>query len=97
VKILTVCGMGFGTSLMLKMFIQDLLKELNIKADTDVSDLGSVRGSQADLIVAPSDMKTHLVDLSIPVIFIENLIDKREIRSKVAPVLKQLHETAGGA
>ncbi|MGE5589983.1 MAG: PTS sugar transporter subunit IIB [Bacillota bacterium] len=96
-KILTVCGMGFGTSLMLKMFIQDLLKELNIRADADVSDLGSVKGSQADLIVAPADMKTHLTGLSTPVIFIENLIDKAELRSKVVPVLKQLHESAGGA
>lgn len=96
-KILTVCGMGFGTSLMLKMFIQDLLKELNIKAEADVSDLGSVKGSQADLVVAPADMKGHLADLRTPVIYIDNLIDKGEIRSKVVPVLKQLQNPAGGA
>ena len=95
-KILTVCGMGFGTSLMLKMFIQDLLKDLGIKAEVDVSDLGSVKGSPSDLIVAPSDMKGHLSGVSTPVIFIDNLIDKAEIRSKVAPVLKQLQNSAGG-
>lgn len=96
-KILTVCGMGFGTSLMLKMFVQDLLKEMNIRAEVDVSDLGSVKGSRADLIVAPADMQGHLAGLSIPVIFINNLIDKGEIRSKVVPVLKQLQNPLGGA
>lgn len=96
-KILTVCGMGFGTSLMLKMFIQDLLKELGVKADVDVSDLGSVKGSPADFIVAPSDMKNHLNGLAVPVVFIDNLIDKKEIRSKVEPILRQLQNSAGGA
>ncbi len=95
-KILTVCGMGFGTSLMLKMFIQDLLKEMNIKAETDVSDLGSVKGSQVDLVVAPADMKGHLADLKTRVIYIDNLIDKSEIRSKVVPLLKQLQNPVGG-
>lgn len=96
-KILTVCGMGFGTSLMLKMFIQDLLKELGMKADVDVSDLGSVKGSPADFIVAPSDMKSHLSELTTPVVYIENLIDKKELRSKVEPVLRRLQNSSGGA
>ncbi|MHB9145763.1 MAG: PTS sugar transporter subunit IIB [Symbiobacteriia bacterium] len=96
-KILTVCGMGFGTSLMLKMFIQDVLKELGIRADVDATDLGSVKGSPADFIVAPSDMKTHLDGFSVPVVFIDNLIDKKEIRSKVEPILRRLQNSSGGA
>jgi len=89
VRILTVCGMGFGTSLMLKMFIQDLLKELQVKAEVEVSDLGSVKGTPADLIVAPNDMKSHLAGMATPVIFIDNLIDKKELRSKLLPVLQK--------
>lgn len=96
-RILTVCGMGFGTSMMLKMFIQDILKELNIEADADISDLGSVKGKVADLIVAPSDMKTHLSGLPTPVVFIDNLIDKDELRRKLIPVIQQLHGSSGGA
>lgn len=88
-RILTVCGMGFGTSLMLKMFIQDILTELKVKAEAEVSDLGSVKGTPADLIVAPSDMKGHLAGLTTPVIFIDNLIDKNELRRKIIPVIEE--------
>ena len=47
VKILAVCGMGLGTSLILRMNAEKALKQLGIEADVEVSDMGSARALAA--------------------------------------------------
>lgn len=87
-KIVTVCGMGFGTSLMLKMTIEDILAKENIKAEIDAWDLGSVKGRTADLFVASEDMKSNFQDIEGKIVFIKNLTDVEEIREKVLKAIK---------
>ncbi|BCV24831.1 PTS sugar transporter subunit IIB [Gelria sp. Kuro-4] len=82
-KIVTVCGMGFGTSLMLKMTIDDILKEEGIKASTEACDVGSAKGKQADIVVASRDIGKHLANSFPKVVLINNLTDKAEIRAKL--------------
>ncbi|KUO68568.1 MAG: PTS lactose transporter subunit IIB [Clostridia bacterium BRH_c25] len=88
--IITVCGMGFGTSLMLKMTIDDILAENKIKAEVSAWDLGSVKGRHADLFVASEDMKSNLTDIGANIIFIKNLTDTEEVRGKILKAVKQL-------
>jgi ascorbate PTS system EIIB component len=83
-RIATLCGMGFGTSMMLKLSIEKILKELNVHAEVVPWDLGSFKGQQADIIVAPSDMKRHLEGAKGRVILIKNLVDKDELREKIS-------------
>lgn len=87
-KIATLCGMGFGTSMMLKLFIDEILKSEGIKAEILPWDLGSFKGQQADLIVAPTDMESHLRSASCKVVLIRNLVDKAEIREKVLAAIR---------
>lgn len=82
-KIATLCGMGFGTSMMLKLTIDEILKEADIKAQVVPWDLGTFKGQHADIVVAPLDMETHLRDTTAEVVLINNLVDKEEIKSKV--------------
>lgn len=89
-KIATLCGMGFGTSMMLKLFIDEILKSEGIKAEILPWDLGSFKGQQADLIVAPTDMESHLRSASCKVVLIRNLVDKAEIKEKVLAAIKTL-------
>lgn len=91
-KILTVCGMGFGTSLILLMTIQDIGKEHGLKIDGEATDLGSAKGRDCDLIVASSEIAKELKDETVEVISIKNLLDKEEIETKVLPALKKLSE-----
>lgn len=91
-RIVCVCGMGFGTSLMMKMMIDDLLRAHGIKADVEAWDLGSVKGQTADIIVAPRDMERHLEGFNARLIFINNLTSKQEMESKVLPVVRELQE-----
>lgn len=89
-RIATLCGMGFGTSMMLKLFIDDILKAEGMKAEVVPWDLSTFKGQQADLIVAPKDMEPHLRSAGAPVVLINNLVDKAEIKSKVIAAINAL-------
>lgn len=88
IRIATLCGMGFGSSMMLKLFIDEILKDLGIKAEVVPWDLGTFKGQQADIVVAPTDMEMHLRSTSAKVVLIKNLVDKKELRDKLVPVLE---------
>lgn len=88
--IATLCGMGFGTSMMLKLFIDDILKDEGIKAQVVSWDLGSHKGQDADIIVAPMDMERHLRSSESKVVLIHNLVDKVEIKQKVMEAIQSL-------
>jgi ascorbate PTS system EIIB component len=94
-RIATLCGMGFGTSMMLKLSIGKLLDAEGIKAEILPWDLGSFKGQHADLVVAPSDMRSHLASSGHRVVYITNLVDQAEIRDKVLPVVRSLVEERG--
>jgi PTS system ascorbate-specific IIB component len=85
--------MGFGTSMMLKLFIDDILKAEGMKAEVVPWDLGTFKGQQADLIVAPKDMESHLRSATAKVVLINNLVDKAEIKSKVLEAIRALPKT----
>ncbi|HEY6072855.1 MAG TPA: PTS sugar transporter subunit IIB, partial [Anaerolineales bacterium] len=89
-RIATLCGMGFGTSMMLKLFIDDILKAEKIKAEVVPWDLGTFKGQQADIIVAPVDMESHLRSATAKVVLIRNLVDKVEIRTKILEAIRSL-------
>jgi PTS system ascorbate-specific IIB component len=89
-KVVTVCGMGFGTSLMLLMEIQDMAAKHGIKVDGEAVDLGSAKGKSCDLMVASSEIAGELQEESVQVISIDNLLSKTEIQDKVLPVLQAI-------
>ena len=92
-RIATLCGMGFGTSMMLKLFIDEILTADGIKAQIIPWDLGSFKGQQADIVVAPTDMETHLKGYDGRVVLIKNLIDKKEIREKIIAAIHDVQDT----
>jgi PTS system ascorbate-specific IIB component len=88
--IATLCGMGFGTSMMLKLFIDDILKAEGIKAEVNPWDLGTFKGNKADIVVAPVDMEPHLRDYPSKIVLIKNLVDKVEIKEKILKAIREL-------
>jgi len=90
-KIATICGMGFGTSMMLKLFIEDVFKAKGITGHQVIPwDLGTFKGQQVDLVVAPTDMESHLKGSETKVVYIKNLVDKQEIEEKIVAAIKEL-------
>ncbi|MDN6291114.1 MAG: PTS sugar transporter subunit IIB [Tetragenococcus koreensis] len=91
-NILTVCGMGFGTSLMLFMEIQKIAKEEGYKIDGEATDISNAKGRKVDLIVASSEIASQLSDEDSKIIPINNILDNEEIKNKVLPEIKTYYE-----
>ena len=82
-KILAVCGMGLGSSLMLRMGVEKVLKAEGIEGSVEVSDVSSAKGENADIIVAAPEIAEQLEDHKAEVIAIKNMADKNEIKEKI--------------
>lgn len=82
-KILTICGLGFGTSLMMLMTIQDIGKKHGVKIVGEATDLGSYKGRKCDVLVASSEIASQVVGGDIEVVSIQNMLDKAEIEKKM--------------
>lgn len=81
-KIITTCGMGFGTSLMLLMDIQEIGRRHGIEVTGEALDMSSLKGRECDAIFGSSEIVKELSDLDVPVIPITNILDKDEIERR---------------
>ncbi len=82
-KILTVCGVGMGSSLMLRMTVEDVLKKMGVKAKVEATDVSSARGMQADAIVGQG-MHTEEFEGRAPVVVtVTNFMDKDALQTQL--------------
>lgn len=84
-KIIAVCGMGIGTSVLLKMNIDQALETLGIEGDVEAADISSARGAAtgADLIMTSSELVEQLGDIDTPIVVVENFVDQTEVQEKL--------------
>lgn len=85
-NIVTVCGLGVGSSLILKMSVGSVVNELGVKCNIEHWDMGTVKGRNADLIITTSEFKKSFEGQE-NVIFIDNIVDKEEIKTKLVEYL----------
>lgn len=88
-KIVAVCGLGMGSSMMLKMTIQDAVDKNNIKAKVESTDLGSAKSMEADIYILSSDLANNAKDFSGTVVIIKNIADENEVEEKLLEALKK--------
>ncbi|MEX5249856.1 MULTISPECIES: PTS sugar transporter subunit IIB [unclassified Kocuria] len=82
-KFLAVCSTGLGSSFMVHMNIEQVLKELGVADVTvDHADLGSVAPGDADAIFVGKDIAEAAQSLG-DVVVLDNIIDLDELRTKV--------------
>lgn len=79
-KILTVCGLGQGTSLILKMNVEQVLSEKGIQADVEHTDVSAASSMPADYIITSNELAESLGDHSAKVIIVNNYFDMDEIK-----------------
>ncbi|MGB9812890.1 MAG: PTS sugar transporter subunit IIB [Thermovenabulum sp.] len=83
IKIVTACGVGMGSSLILKMMIEDVLKAEGISAQVENIDIGSIKSANADMVVVQSFHEDKVKDAAKVVVNIDNFLDKENLRKKV--------------
>ena len=91
-RILTVCGMGLGTGLLLRMNTEAALAKIGVDdAQVEVADIGTAKGMGAgyDLVLTSSELAEQLGSVKARLITIHNFIDKVEIESKLREALNR--------
>ena len=88
-KIITVCGMGFGTSLMMLMEIKKIAKECGYEIMGEACDVSSAKGQSCDLLVTSQELVNALENDKVPVISINNMLDKEELKAKIIPYVEK--------
>lgn len=90
-KILMVCGAGLGSSFAMEMSVESVLKELGVKASLSHTDISSASGEQADIVIAAENFESQVkrYGMESELIFLNNLVDKKEIKEKLTPVLER--------
>ncbi|OAB41471.1 PTS sugar transporter subunit IIB [Paenibacillus glacialis] len=80
-KIIVVCNSGLGTSIMIRMNVEALLKEFGLKAWVEHTDVTSMEAHDADLIIGSSYILDSLDSISgIEMIGLEDLIDRQYLK-----------------
>ncbi|MDE2591442.1 MAG: PTS sugar transporter subunit IIB [Actinomycetales bacterium] len=83
-KLLAVCGMGIGTSVLLKMNAEKVLRTLDIEATVDATDLATAQARRdAQIILTTPDLVDKLQGLPAEIIAIEHFFDLEEITQKL--------------
>ena len=87
-KIVAVCGMGIGTSVLLKMNAEKALRALGVDdADVEAADIGTARGAAgtADVVLTSDELAPEIGDVPATVIVIDNFTSVAEITEKLTP------------
>jgi ascorbate PTS system EIIB component len=86
-RVLTVCGVGMGSSLILRMNAEEVLAELGVAAKVEATDVSSARGMGADVIIGQGLHTSELGGVAPIVVTITNFMDKDALRSQLAEQL----------
>lgn len=82
-KIQTVCGFGCGSSLMLKMNVESIAKAYNIEIDAFCGDVATCCSNECDAIFISKELADRIMERAkVPVIVINNFMDKKEVEEK---------------
>lgn len=84
-KIVVMCGIGLGTSAILKVNAERALERLDIDASVQATDVGGVRAAAADaqVILTSSELVDAIGTTNADVIVINNYFDVDEIEAKL--------------
>lgn len=89
IKVLAVCGMGLGTSVLLKSRLKEALDEAGADYTLEVMDAGAAGGSGADLIFTSEELADRIRAGDAKVVIIDNFMDRNEIKKKVGEALAE--------
>lgn len=88
-KIVTICGAGIGSSGILKVNAERVLRKLDIEATVIAADIASVKDAAADaqVILTSAEFVDAIGNTFADVIVIENYFDTEELSAKLEAAL----------
>jgi len=88
-KIVAICGVGVGTSAILKVNAERALARLGLEADVTASDAENVQvaAEDAQVILSSPELVSHIGKTFADVVVIDNYFDLEEIAEKLQKAL----------
>ena len=90
IKVYAVCGMGLGTSAILKSRLRSAFDATGVDYSLDVTDASAAAGLKADVIFTSAELAEKLEKSAGKVVVINNFVDREEIKAKVEEVVAEL-------
>lgn len=87
--IITVCGNGIGSSLMLASKIQELCDSEGIKAEVESMDLNAASSASADLFITVKELAPGLRG---NIAIVRSYVNSKKIREDVLDVIREAAE-----
>lgn len=86
-NIITVCGNGIGSSLMLKMVVEEICNENDIEANVESCDFSSAQGKNCDLIVTVKELARQFDKPNV--LTVRSYINKKKVKEDILDTLKK--------
>jgi len=89
VKIVAICGAGIGTSGILKVNAERVLRRLDIDADVTASDIANLAtaSSDAQVILTSPELVNKIPSTNADVVVVDNYFDLEELEQKLDEAL----------
>ncbi len=89
-KFLAVCGAGLGSSFLVQMNIDTILKELGVQdVEVEHADVAGAYDGAADVFFLAKDVAEGL-QLDTKTVVLDSIIDMDELREKVTATCREL-------
>lgn len=83
-RIIVACNSGLGTSLMIRLNVEALLKEWGLKAWVEHTDISSVDTFDADLIIGSNYIMESLQLISgVEIIGLDDITNRQYLKAKL--------------
>ncbi|NMC30461.1 MAG: PTS ascorbate transporter subunit IIB [Pelolinea sp.] len=94
IKFLAVCGNGLGSSLIVKMILEGVLADLNVRGIVESTSVSQAAGMIpfADVIITSTAFFKGIESVlpkEKPVITCQNILDKEELTKRVQELIKE--------
>ncbi|MFV0380827.1 MAG: PTS sugar transporter subunit IIB [Breznakia sp.] len=87
-KALVCCRAGMGSSMLLKIKVDQVISEQGYAITAEHGSLDSIVGFHGDFVVTMDDLANELSGKVPYVLGIKNIMDKEEIKTKIEAFLK---------
>ena len=96
-KIITVCGHGQGSSLVMRMQLENVIADMGIHATMECTAVAEATGMVrfADIIVTTHSL-AKIVDIpeGIPLVTVKNLLNTQEVATKLRAAVEEHYPEA---
>lgn len=91
-KALVCCRAGMGSSMLLKIKADQVIRENGFPIETEHGNLDSLIGFTGDLVITMDDLSAELVGKVPYALGIRNIVDKAEMKEKMEAYLASMEK-----